>query len=206
MKNPIYKILNTKYLVLTLLFLIAISERIAFDLGPNVELITATMILSSFYFGKKESFWLTFAIISLSDLVIGNSNIFLFTWSGFLIPAFLASSILKKLITNHRSPITEKISNIFSLTSIGFSANIFFYLWTNFGVWLLGNMYAKNLAGLLMSYFYALPFLKNQLASTLIFIPLGFTITELAISLNKKYQFGNKLNTQSMLPRQDFSG
>src|SRR3989344_3042604 len=109
------KNLTTKHILLVLLFLIAISERIAFDLGPNVELITATMILSSFYFGKKESFWLIFAIISLSDLVIGNSNIFLFTWRGFLIPALISSSILKKLITNHRSPITEKISNIFSL-------------------------------------------------------------------------------------------
>src|SRR3990167_10060366 len=104
-----------KVIFLGILFLAAFIERVIFDLGPNVELITMAMILSSFYFGKKESFWLTFAIIALSDLVIGNSNIFLFTWSGFLIPAFLASSILKKLITNHRSPITEKILDIFSV-------------------------------------------------------------------------------------------
>src|SRR3989344_1681 len=137
MKNPIYKILNTKYLVLTLLFLIAISERIAFDLGPNVELITATMILSSFYFGKKESFWLTFAIIFLSDLVIGNSNIFLFTWTGFLIPALLSRQLINKL-TNLQS------LKILSLTSIGLASNLFFYFWTNFGVWIISGMYPKT--------------------------------------------------------------
>ena len=198
MKNSIYKILNSKHIILVLLFLAAFSERVAFDLGPNIELVTMAMILSSFYFGKKESFWLTFAIIAISDRIIGNSNIFLFTWSGFLVPAFLVSSILKvftKRITNHESRITKKIFDISSLTLIGFSSNIFFYLWTNFGVWLLGNMYAENLTGLLMSYFYALPFLKNQLASTLIFVPLGFFLTEFLIFLNKRLSLGSRLNT-----------
>src|SRR3990167_10724815 len=125
-----------KVIFLGILFLAAFIERVIFDLGPNIELITMAMILSSFYFGKKESFWLTFAIIAISDRVIGNSNIFLFTWSGFLVPAFLVSSILKvftKRITNHESRITKKIFDISSLTLLGFSSNIFFYLWTNFG-------------------------------------------------------------------------
>src|SRR3989344_8065379 len=97
MKNSIYKILNSKHLILVLLFLAAFSERVAFDLGPNIELVTMAMILSSFYFGKKESFWLTFAIIAISDRIIGNSNIFLFTWSGFLVPALFTSGVIKFL-------------------------------------------------------------------------------------------------------------
>src|SRR3989304_7792130 len=185
MKNSIYKILNSKHLILVLLFLAAFSERVAFDLGPNIELVTMAMILSSFYFGKKESFWLTFAIIATSDAILGNSNIFLFTWRCFLIPALFASSLIKKLITNHKSQITKKIFDAFSLTAFGLSSNIFFYFWTNFGVWLIGNLYPHTSYGLLMSYINAIPFLRYQLTSTLIFVPLGLILTEIAIYLLK---------------------
>ncbi|OGM19939.1 hypothetical protein A2714_04355 [Candidatus Woesebacteria bacterium RIFCSPHIGHO2_01_FULL_38_9] len=177
-----------KVIFLGILFLAAFIERVIFDLGPNVELITMALILSSFYFGKKESFWLTFAIIATSDAILGNSNIFLFTWSGFLIPALFASSLIKKLITNHKSQITKKIFDAFSLTAFGLSSNIFFYFWTNFGVWLIGNLYPHTSYGLLMSYINAIPFLRYQLTSTLIFVPLGLILTEIAIYLLKNYQ------------------
>ena len=154
-------------------------ERVVYDLGPNIELVTAVMILSSFYFGKKESFWLTFAIIATTDRLIGNSNIFLFTWSGFLIPALFSSKLIKILRLKLRLKLLSPI-----LT--GLSSNIFFYFWTNFGVWLLSGMYPKTASGLLMSYFYALPFLKNQLISTLVFVPLLFAVIEIAKSVLPK--------------------
>lgn len=183
-----YRTLDTKFLFLCLLFLSAFGERILFDFGPNVELVTTAMILASFYYGKKESFWLTFAIIVFSDLVIGNSNIFIFTWSGFLIPALVVGGIFKKITTYNLQPTTKKIFDVFSLTTLGISSNIFFYLWTNLGVWLLSNMYPKTAAGLLMSYLNALPFLRYQLTSTLVFVPLGFFLTQITIHLSKNYQ------------------
>ena len=187
MKNPKSYMLSTKYMFLIILFIFAFGERVLFDFGPNIELITMAMILTSFYLGKKESFWLTFAIIALSDRFIGNSNIFLFTWSGFLIPALLSSvfiqKILKKLVTGYRLPVT-----VITLSSVALASNLFFYFWTNFGVWFLGNMYPKTVIGLAMSYINALPFLRYQLISTLIFIPAGFVLTETVISLIKNYQ------------------
>ncbi len=188
MTNP--KLPIRKILFIGILFLAAFGERVLFDLGPNVELITMAMILASFYFGKKESFWLTFAIIAVSDRIIGNSNIFLFTWTGFLIPAIL----LPKLFGNWKASATSslKIGNylrkIISLTGTGLLANLFFYTHTNLGVWLLSNMYPKTAAGLVMSYVNALPFFRYQLTGTLIFVPLGFTLTEIAIYLLKNYQ------------------
>ena len=178
---------------LFILFFLAFGERILFDFGPNAELVTTALVLSSFYVGRKESFWLIFAIMFFSDLIIGNTNIFIFTWSGFLIPTLFASAFAKKLITNHQSLITKKIFGASSLTLFGFSSNIFFYFWTNFGVWLLSGMYPKTAAGLLMSYINALPFLQYQLTSTLIFVPIVFVLTELAMFLGRKYQLANKL-------------
>lgn len=182
---------NTKFLFISTLFVLAFAERVFFDLGPNIELITMSMILASFYFGKKESFLLTFAVIALTDAIIGNSNIFIFTWSGFLIPAFLASKIIKKLTTTNKvgqALLIYKLLTTFFLCSIGLTSNLFFYFWTNFGVWLLSNMYPKTLGGLLTSYINALPFLRLQAIGTLTFVPLGFILVEIAVFLIKNYK------------------
>ncbi|OGM12821.1 hypothetical protein A3A76_01015 [Candidatus Woesebacteria bacterium RIFCSPLOWO2_01_FULL_39_23] len=178
------------YLLLSTLFLVAFLERTVWDLGPNVELVTTVMILASFYLGRKESFWLTFTIIATTDRLIGNSSIFLFTWSGFLLPAFLAGSVFKYLSTKYKHPATKKILDGVLLTSLGISSNIFFYLWTNFGVWLLDSweMYTNNLRGLLLCYINGLPFLKNQMVSSLLFIPLGIVLIEAALKLAIKYK------------------
>lgn len=168
-----------KKLLLISLFLIAFLERTVFDLGPNVELVTTVMIFTSFYFGKKESSWLTLTVLILSDFIIGNTSIFLFTWTGFLIPALLSKNLINRStqLTNQlllKSKISSLLDKLFSLTSTGLISNLFFFIWTNFGVWLLDSweMYTKDLNGFIKCYINALPFLKNQILSSLIFIPL----------------------------------
>lgn len=166
-----------------LLFILAFVERVFFDLGPNTELVTLAMLISAAYLGGKKSFWMTFILIALTDLLIGNSNIFIFTWSGFLIPALVAGEVFKSF--NGRG--VKKIG-VGTLSGVG--ANLFFYAWTNFGVWFLGTMYPKTISGLATSYINALPFLRMQLVSTLIFVPLGFLIFEIVLSHRKSFRFG----------------
>ena len=161
------------------LFFLAFIERVLIDLGPNTELVTIAMLLSAAYLGRKQSFWLTFLILAATDLIIGNTNIFIFTWSGFLIPALVSAGVFK----NFKARGLKK-AGLGTLAGVG--ANLFFYFWTNFGVWLLSGMYPKTASGLLMSYFYALPFLKNQLISTLVFVPLLFAVIEIAKSVLPK--------------------
>ena len=175
---------NIKNILLIILFVLAFGERVFFDMGPNFELVTTALILSSFYLGRRESLWIVFLIMLLSDLVIGNTNIFIFTWSGFLIPALFLNK------SRNTSPLIKALNG----TLAGVTANLFFFIWTNFGVWLLSGMYAKTTTGLLMSYINALPFLRYQLTSTLIFIPSAIILTELGFSLAKKYKLSNKSN------------
>jgi len=158
-----------KAFVLSIFFL-ALVERVWFDLGPNIELITLATILSAFYLNRKNTLLLTFVIVALSDLLIGNSNIFLFTWSGFILP-LLAINIFKHL----------RVNGILSGTLAGISFNLFFFFWTNFGVWLLDSwgMYPNTALGLIQSYINGLPFLKYQLTSTLFFVPIGFILYEI---------------------------
>ncbi len=170
-----------------ILFTLAFLERILFDLGPNIELVTTSMLLSAAYLGRKSSLWLTFLIMLATDLIIGNSNIFIFTWSGFLIPAFVTSGFFQK-----NDP--KRFKRIGASALAGISSTAFFYLWTNFGVWILSSLYPKTLLGLLSSYINALPFLRIQAVSTLIFVPLGFTLTEAAIFANKKWSLSDKIS------------
>lgn len=154
-----------KLVVLALLTVVALLERTVFDLGPNVELVTALMVLSAFYFGRKYSLAAVLVVMVLSDLVIGNSGIFIFTWSGFLIPALFI----------HMAKRWDRLG-LFS----GIGANLFFFVWTNFGVWLMDGwgMYANDLGGLVSSYVNGLPFLRLQLMSTILFVPLGVLVFE----------------------------
>ena len=172
-----------KKILLAILFLFALGERVVFDLGPNIELVTMAMLIAASYVGKKEALGLTFLIMLISDLIIGNTNIFLFTWSGFLIPAFFAGNLFSK-------KRFKGIKRVGFGTFLGLGANFFFFLWTNFGVWVLDTfgMYPKTLEGLMMSYINAIPFWRNQLLSTLIFVTLGFAISELAIHFSPTFK------------------
>ena len=147
------------------------------------------IVLASYYLGTRSAFWLTFAVIALSDRIIGNSNIFIFTWSGFLIPALFSNRLLNKIRSFLKTKYKILNSKYFILTSVGLTSNLFFYFWTNFGVWLFDSwgMYSKDLSGLLSCYTMGLPFLKNQIISTIIFIPLGYIFLEILLRVYEKY-------------------
>ena len=161
-----------------ILFLLAFAERTLFDLGPNIELVTATMLIASAYLGWKRAFFLVLLIMFSTDAILGTTSIFLFTWSGFLIPAFLASFIFKKKKASGSGKVALG-------TLAGIGSTLFFFLWTNFGVWALDvwGMYSRDLSGLMMSYINGLPFLRLQAISTLLFVPSGFAIVEIAKAL-----------------------
>ena len=44
-----------------------------------------------------------------------------------------------------------------------------FFIVTNFGVWLVGNLYPKTLAGLAGCYVAAIPFFRNTLAGNVVY-------------------------------------
>lgn len=153
--------------LLSFLFLVPVALRLS-KILPNFEFVTTSLVISSLYLSKKHSLKLILAILAITDFILGNTNIFLFTWSGFIIPILIITSLRHYLKTgNHQ---------LFHLVTLlfGIFSNLFFYIWTNFGVWLLDSwgMYPKTLAGLVGCYINGLPFLKTQVESTLIFIPV----------------------------------
>src|SRR4030043_1478693 len=164
-----------RWIFFLLLFLLAWGERVLFDFGPNVEFVTVTMLVAGFYLGRIEGLLLPLLTMVLSDLILGNTSIYLFTWTGFLIPALVSGYIF---LRNRGRTVFSRIG---LGTKAGFGTTMFFFFWTNFGVWLTDSwgMYSNDLSGLIASYINGLPFLRTQLTGTLVFVPLGFTAIEL---------------------------
>jgi len=135
---------------------------------PNFEMVTSLSLVSGSFLGGVFAPLIPLLIIFLSDIYFGNTIIHLFTWSAFVSIGILG--ILFKRNSKHY---------LLKITGGGIVSVLFFYFWTNFGWWLTSNMYSMNFKGLIACYIAAIPFLKNQLMSVLIFAPalaLFFTI------------------------------
>jgi len=163
--------MKRKFLIFSLLGVVAVGERLWFDLGPNVELVTLTAVIASMYLGRKWGGILGVLVLLLTDMVIGNTKILLFTWSGFFMIGW-GGSVLKKWQGSRR---------ILAGGLYGAAAALGFYLWTNFGVWLLSGMYEFTLGGLMRSYMMGLPFLRLHFVSNGLILGGAMLIRELIV-------------------------
>jgi|GEM_PF-6155154 len=155
--------------------------------------------LNNFYLhtGSKFSKMITITIVVLSMLIgdvilsrLYNYPIFgwwsLFTYSGFIFISFLGSQISSNCSRN-------------KLIVCIISTSLLFWIWTNFGAWLLISNYPKNLSGLITCYIMALPFLKAALFSDLVwslivFYPVYWHRSSLTYN-HVHYAFSKKIQT-----------
>ncbi len=186
--------LLAEVLVASVLVLVGVLTRTIWNLGPNVETITLISFALGWLFRHRILALLCLALtLGLSDSILGNSNILLFTWSAFFLG--MAWSVLAS------KAYADKTKQVAFFSFSGISFVIFFFLWTNFGVVVLTNMYSKDLAGLIASYINGLPFLRNQIISNLIFLPFGYLLIESSLNWLKR-QDGS---IQTLKPQSHFS-
>jgi len=164
-----------KKIILAGIFIsLGILFRTVWHLGPNIEFVTTSAILSALYLGGVYSVLVPLTIMMLTDKIIGNTNIYLFTWSAYVLIGAISFLVRKKFLV--LSPKFKALGG----TAIGIGAAIFFYSWTNFGVWVLDSwgMYSRDLNGLVKCYIMGLPFLKLNLMGNFLFIPASIFIIE----------------------------
>src|SRR3989338_9791335 len=172
-----------KKLILSgVLILLGLLFRTFFHIGDNIEFVTSSTLLAGSFLGLSYSLLVPLLILILSYLFIGNTNIFLFTWSAYLIIGVMGFYLQKFNLKKSKSRVLR-------ITGLGVMATLWFYLWTNFGVWFLDSwgMYPRTLAGLTDAYLMGLPFLKYQLIGNLVLVPLSFIITEFSLSINTNF-------------------
>ncbi len=137
---------------------------------PNFSPLVAIALFSGVYFKKRFSFLIPLLIYIISDIIIGLHATIVFTWSSIVI-IYLAGKILAR----HKTPFTIALYTIFS--------SVFFFVFTNYGVWLLG-WYPHTFSGLLQCYIAALPFFRTSLVANLIYAALLFGLYEYFLRKN----------------------
>ena len=150
-----------------LLLLVAVFGRLGLqELNiPNIEPLTFAILLAGVYLGGNYAIAIAILSIGITDAVIGNDIIFIFTWSAWMIIA-----VFGLVFYGRNMSLTQRTLGI---TGMGILANLFFYAWTNFGVWAVGNLYPLTWDGLVACYIAGLPFLKLQILGNLVMIPVA---------------------------------
>jgi hypothetical protein len=120
--------------------------------------------------GWKVALVVPVTTMILSDLIIGNSSIYMFTWSAFAIIG-MSALILRRLNQKPKSQI---------LYSFGFAiiSSLIFFVITNFGVWAQG-WYPATLAGLTDCFIMAIPFYRTMLIGNIILVPSAIAVWQL---------------------------
>ncbi len=95
----------------------------------------------------------------ITDLVIGNNWILLFTWSGFAILGLFGYFLKRKK--------SLTVRHIPRILGVGIAGILIYDIWTNFGTF-LGGWYSHTWEGFVLCYTNALPFMFWHLLSTTI--------------------------------------
>ncbi len=130
---------------------------------PNATPMTSIALFGGSQLSRKRAFAVTILTMIVSDVLIAwlkGNPIFglwsIFTYSGFAL-IVLAGGFLRTVPTAGRT--------------LGFLAgsSLFFWVWTNFGVWITGDhqLYPLSTEGLVSCYMAAIPFLGNALVGDL---------------------------------------
>lgn len=156
--------------IILALVVVAVGWRIinnAFMIAPNLELVTTVSVLAAIIIGWRGALIVPIVSMILSDLIIGNTSIFVFTWSAFALIG-VGALLLRKSIGKPKKQIAQ---------SFGFAivSSFTFFVVTNLGVWLQG-WYPMTWAGLIECFTLAIPFYRTMLVGNLILIPAAVAV------------------------------
>jgi hypothetical protein len=137
------------------------------DLFFVVALIS---LISGLILGGYYTFIVPISIMVITDIILGNNWILLFTWSGFAI-----LGLIGYILKTKNSFTMTRIPRIFGA---GIAGILIYDIWTNFGTW-LGGWYTHTWEGLILCYTKALPFmfwhlLSTTIAMAIIIVPLVY--------------------------------
>ena len=137
-----------------------------YSIAPNLEIVSASALVAAVFLSRRAAIVVPLTIMAISDILIGNSMILIFTWSAF---AFIG---LAGLVMRPYKAAPAKLMVASVGAAIG--GSVFFFLYTNFGVWLQGDgvTYAKTWAGLMQCYAMGLPFYRTMILGNVVFVPL----------------------------------
>ncbi|KHD89297.1 MAG: hypothetical protein OM95_03970 [Bdellovibrio sp. ArHS] len=152
---------TTQWMTLVLMVLVAAFSRLI-PHPWNFTAIGAMALFGGTYFpSKKLSMVIPLAALFISDLVLGFHTTMLYVYVGFLVAVVLGWNLREQ-------------KSVVRVGTMSLVTSAVFFLISNFGVWMMEGLYAKNLTGLVSCYVAAIPFLDNQILGDLFFSAVLF--------------------------------
>lgn len=143
-----------------------------FNITP---LIAVSLFSGAKFQDKKLAFIIPVVALFISDILLAymnNYSVFhntiLFTYGSVMLIVLLGKFLNK-----------DKSLNIAKTAGLSISSSLLFFIITNFGVWVMGNMYPMNFSGLVSCYVMAIPFNKFSWLGDLVFTMAIFGAYEL---------------------------
>jgi hypothetical protein len=133
----------------------------------NFAPIAAIAIFGGAILPRRLGVWIPLAAMVVSDLFIGFYDIMPVTWACYAVVALVSGRWLRK-------------PNIPKGVGLTLSASLFFFVVTNFAVWMTSGMYAHTWNGIVQCYAMALPFFRNTLLSDMFYTAILFGVFALA--------------------------
>lgn len=137
---------------------------------PNLSPYASLILLTGCQLNRRQAIAATLLSLLASDIALAlltHHSVFgswtLFTYTGFI--AIAAGSY----VLHQRRTVT-------CVACYAVGSTLGYWLWTNFGTWLLAGLYPHSVPGLSACMIAGLPFLQNSMLSALIFVPLFFAI------------------------------
>ncbi len=145
--------MNARFLTLVAMTLAAATTRLL-PHPPNVTPIAAMALFGGAHFGSpRTSLAVPLTAMFLSDLLLGFG---LHPVMPFVYGSFAFTVWLGRWLRARRSPLAIAVAAL--------CGSVVFFLVTNLGVWLVGDLYPRTLDGLVACYIAAIPFFRNTLA------------------------------------------
>ncbi|MDD8018449.1 MAG: hypothetical protein PHP42_08750 [Bacteroidota bacterium] len=154
-----------------LIFVAALSRLVPHPL--NFTPIAAMALFGAVYFNKRFAFIVPIAALAISDYILGFYTEMYFVYASFILIGFIGL-----WLKNRKS--------IFTVGGTTLASSVLFFVVTNFGVWLTGTMYTKDIAGLTECYVAAIPFFRNTLAGDFFYVAVLFGVYELVVRYAEK--------------------
>lgn len=160
---------NSKFWLITGLIFTAVISRIIphpFNVTP---LIAVSLFAGAKFKDTKWAFIIPAVSFFMSDVILSYMNHYdLFHDTIFFTYASIVLIVLLGRILNNQK---FSFGKTFGLT---IASSLLFFIISNFGVWLFGNMYSMNIEGLINCYVMAIPFNKYSVLGDLFFVAVLF--------------------------------
>lgn len=149
------KVLRLQFGAALCLIAVVVSLRLL-PHPANFAPVAAVAIFGGAVLPKRIALWVPLIAMAASDMFIGFYDMMPVTWGCYVLIALASSHWLRR----------PSLAKGMALT---LSSSLFFFVVTNFAVWLTSGMYAHSWNGLATCYAMALPFFRNTALSDAVY-------------------------------------